>query len=53
MLPTKARSCAHIWLVDNAKGQIGCKKSKIKAKQTEIKPKKGQTSTQHFLPHNN
>ena len=45
MLPTKARICAHIRLVDNAKGQISCKKSQIKAKQTEIKPEKGQTFT--------
>ena len=41
MLPAKARSCAHVWLADNAKGQIGCKKSQIKAKQTEIKPEIG------------
>ena len=42
MLPTKARICAHIRLVDNAKGQISCK-SQIKAKQTEIKTEKEQT----------
>ena len=45
MLPTKARSCAHVWLVDNAKCQISCKKSQIKAKQTEIKTEKEQTVT--------
>ena len=45
MLDAKSRSCTHAWLADNAKGQISCKKSQIKAKQTEIKPEKGQTFT--------
>ena len=45
MLPTNARRSAHVWLAYKAKGQIGCKKSQIKAKETEIKPEKRQTFT--------
>ena len=30
MLPAKARSCAHAWLADNAKGQISYKKIKLR-----------------------
>ena len=45
MLAVKARSYTNAWLANNAKSQISCKKSKVKAKQTEINPEKGQTFT--------
>ena len=35
-------------MADNAKGQISCKKSKIKAKSTEIKPEKDNRLTCFF-----
>ena len=53
MLATKARSCAYVWLVYNAKGQISCKKSQIKAKQPEIKREKEQTDIPSLSTWNN
>ena len=47
MLAAKARSCAHTthgWQITQKAKLVG-KKSKFKAKQTEIKPEKGQTFT--------
>ena len=46
MLPTKARICANIRLVNNAIGQISYKKVKLRKKQTEIEIEKVQTVTQ-------
>ena len=40
ILPVKARSRAHDWLADNAKGQISCKKIKLKQSKLRLNKKK-------------
>ena len=40
MLPEKARSRAHVWLVDKAKCQISCKKVKLKQNKPRLRQKK-------------